>query len=179
MILNGVIKALKGDAWEEEFDLTRSALPRSFFALLLCVPLYMICAKAVVKYNANTVDAPFLSIAMVLGLMTLAFPLIAYFLCMVFDKQGAFRPWVIVRNWTFLLMVAIMTAGFGLYVIGILPFSVAYFIGLTFYLGTLAIDIRLAMRIAEFDWMGAVFAAVLISMTSMMVLFLGMAQALG
>ncbi len=179
MIISGIIKVLTGSAWEQEFDLTRRALPRSFIALLLCVPLYMICAKAVVKYNANTVDAPFLSIAVVLGLMTLAFPLIAYFLCMIFDKQGVFRPWVIVRNWTFLLIVAIMTAGFGLYLIGLLPFSVAYFIGLTFYLGTLAIDIRLAMRIAGFDWVGAVFTAVLISMTSMMVLFLGMVQALG
>jgi len=77
-----------------------------------------------------------------------------------------------------LFTVAGMTSGFGLYLVGLLPFSVAYMIGLAFYLGTLAMDIRLAVRVADFDWVGGVFAAVLINATSMMVLYLGMVQAL-
>ncbi len=178
MILNGIIKALRGGEWEGEFDLSRPALPRSFIAIFLCIPLYMIGAQAAMKYNDNTGHPPFLSIAIVLLLMSLTFPVIAYLLCMIFDKQSAFRPWVIVRNWTLLLIVTVIAAGFGLYLIGLLPFSIAYFIGLTFYLGILAADVRLAMRIAKFDWMGAVFAAILISMSGMMVLFLGMAQTL-
>lgn len=177
MILNGIIKALRGDTdWREEFDLSAPALPKSFFAIFACIPLFMIITKAVVKYNDNSGEAPFLAIAVVLSFMTLSFPLLAYVLCMVFDKLGAFRPWVIVRNWAFLCVVALISLVFGLYLFGLLPFSIAYMVGLALYLSTLALDIRLAMRVGGFDWIGAVFTAILISMTSMMVLYLGLLQ---
>jgi hypothetical protein len=178
MITKGVLNVLKNENWVDEFDLTPAALPRSFVALILYIPLYLMCAKAAVKYNDVVGNVPFVSILIILVLMSLAFPLIAYLLCAVFDKQGNFRPWVIVRNWTLLFVNAGMATGFGLYLIGIMPFSIAYMIGLAFYLGTLAIDIRLAMRVAAFDWMGAVFASILINVTSMMVLFLGLTQIL-
>ena len=71
-----------------------------------------------------------------------------------------------------------MAAAFGLYLLGILPFSVAFFIGMTVYICTLAVDVRLAGQIAEFDWFGAVFAGILISASSMMVLSFGMTQVL-
>ncbi len=183
MILTGIFKVLKPSGqdnkdWQDEFNLSAPALPRSFIAIFLSIPLFILIAKAVVKYNDNSGQVPFFSIALVLALMSLAFPLIAYLLCMVFDKQGAFRPWVIVRNWTYLLVIACIAAGFSLYLFDLFPFSAAYLIGLSLYLSTLAIDIRLAMRIAKFDWIGAVFAAVLISAAGMMVLFLGIAQVL-
>jgi ABC-type multidrug transport system permease subunit len=139
MITQGVLNVLKNGNWQEEFDLTPAALPRSFLALLLYIPLYFICAKAAVKYNDVVGNVPFTSIIIILILMSLTFPLIAYLLCAVFDKQSNFRPWVIVRNWTLVFIIAGMSTGFGLYLIGILPFSVAYMIGLAFYLGTLAV----------------------------------------
>ena len=60
----------------------------------------------------------------------------------------------------------------------LIPFSVAFFVGMAAYVATLAVDIRLAMRVADFDWMGAVFAGILISAASMMVLLLGLQEIL-
>ncbi|PHR60709.1 MAG: hypothetical protein COA43_06090 [Robiginitomaculum sp.] len=179
MILNGIVKVLKGeDDWREEFDLSAPALPKSFIAILLCTPLFMLVTMSVIKYNDNSGDAPFLAILIILGLMSFSFPLIAYVLCMVFDLQAKFRPWVIVRNWSFLVIVGLITIAFSLNLLDLMPFSVAYNIGLTLYLSTLALDIRLAMRIANFDWIGAVFTAILISATCIMILSLGLNQAL-
>ncbi len=179
MIINGIFKALKGETnWRDELDLSAPALPRSFLAIVLCIPLYMIIITAVVKYNDNPGIVPFLQINIVLGLMGLSFSCIAYVLCLAFNKQVEFRPWVIVRNWSFLGIIAMIAAGFGLFLLGLLPFSIAYIIGLALYLGTLALDIALATHIAKFDWAGAVFSAILISMTSIMILYLGLMQAL-
>ena len=179
MIINAIIDVLKGKPnWRDGTDLSAPALPKSFFAIFAGIPLFMLITKSVVKYNDNSGDAPFMAIALVLTLMSLSFPLIAYVLCMVFDKQASFRPWVIIRNWAFLCVVALIALGFSLQLFGLLPFSSAYIIGLSLYLSTLALDIRLAMKIADFDWFGAVFAAIFISMTSIMVLYLGLTQAL-
>lgn len=179
MIINGIIKVLRGDKdWRDEFDLSSPALPKSFFAIFACISLFMVITKAIVKYNDNSDDAPFFAIAIVLSFMTFSFPLLVYVLCMVFDKLSAFRPWVIVRNWAFLCVAALISLVFGLYLLDLLPFSIAYMVGLALYLSTLAIDIRLAQRIGGFDWIGAVFTAILISFTSMMVLYLGLMQAL-
>lgn len=176
MILQGVINALGNEDWESEFDLTPKALPRSFFAVALYIPLSFVAARATVKYNDVVGHVPYMSIAIILILISLTFPLVAYILCSVFDKQESFRSWVIVRHWAILFAWFIVALPFGVYLIGLIPFSVAFFLGMMAYLGTLAIDIRLAARVAEFDWMGSVFTGILISASSMMVLFLGMQQ---
>jgi len=176
MILQGVINALGNEDWESEFDLSPKALPRSFFAVALYIPLSFVAARAAVKYNDVVGHVPYLSIAIILILISLTFPLVAYILCSVFDKQESFRAWVIVRHWAILFAWIIVALPFGIYLIGLIPFSVAFFLGMMAYLGTLAIDIRLASRVAGFDWMGAVFAGILISASSMMVLLLGMQQ---
>ena len=176
MILQGVINALGNEDWESEFDLTPKALPRSFFAVALYIPLSFVAARAAVKYNDVVGHVPYLSIALILILISLTFPLVAYILCSVFDKQESFRAWVIVRHWAILFAWIIVALPFGIYLIGLIPFSVAFFLGMMAYLGTLAIDIRLAARVAGFDWTGAVFAGILITASSMMVLLLGMQQ---
>jgi len=177
-MLKGVINALGRGDWESEFDLSPAALPKSFLAVALYIPLGFVVANAAVKYNDNTNQAaPYLSIAIILVLISLTFPLLAYILCSVFDKQDRFRPWVIVRNWAILFALLLAAGACGLYIAGLLPFSIAYMTGLTVYLGILAIDVRLAMRIPGFDWIGAVFAGVLVSAASMMVLLMGMTQA--
>ncbi|MCF6219884.1 MAG: hypothetical protein L3J65_02115 [Robiginitomaculum sp.] len=175
-IFNGVVNALNGKPWEDGFDLSPRGLPRSFIAVAAYIPLGLIAARAAVKYNDNTASMPYGPIVITLGLIALTFPLIAYVLCMLFDKMDRFRPWVIVRNWTFLFAYALIAASLGLYLLGMLPFFPAYVVALTLYICTLAIDVRLAWRIAGFDWMGAVFAGILISAATMMVLSLVISQ---
>ncbi len=169
-IFNGVVNALGDKPWEDGFDLTPRGLPRSFIAVAAYIPLGLIAARAAVKYNDNTATMPYGPILMTLGLIALTFPLMAYVLCMLFDKMDRFRPWVIVRNWAVLFAYAIIAAALGLYLLGVLPFFPAYVIALTLYITTLAIDVRLAWRVGGFDWVGAVFAGILISAATMMVL---------
>lgn len=180
IIFKGALNALLGkppnNIWEDSFDLSARALPRSFIAVAAYIPLGIVAAKAAVKYNDNTASIPYWPIIITLGLIALTFPLIAYILCMVFDKMDRFRPWVIVRNWTILFALALIAAALGLYLVGVLPFFPAYVLALILYIGTLAIDVRLAWRVAEFDWMGAVFAGILISAATMMVLLLVISQ---
>lgn len=178
MIFNGVIKALGEQEWEQEFDLSRKGLTRSFIAIALYIPLSFIVARAAVEYNDVVGNVPYPSIALILILISLTFPLIAYILCSVFDKQESFRPWVITRNWSILFAWIVIAAPFALYLIGLSPFSVAFFIGMTAYVCTLGIDVRLASRVAGFDWTGAVFAGIVISAASMMVLLFGLQQIL-
>ncbi len=175
-IFNGVVNALRDKPWEDGFDLSPRGLQRSFNAVAAYIPLGLVAARAAVKYNDNTASMPYGSIAMTLGLIALTFPLIAYVLCMLFDKMDRFRPWVIVRNWTNLFVYAMIAAALGLYLFGVLPFFPAYVLALTLYVGTLAIDVRLAWRIGGFDWIGAVFAGILISTATMMVLLLAISQ---
>ena len=175
-IFVGALNALRGKPWESGFDLSAPALPRSFIAVAAYIPLGLVAAKAAVKYNDNTSIVPYGPIAITLGLIALTFPLIAYVLCMVFDKMDRFRPWVIVRNWAILFALILIAAVLGLYLVGVLSFFPAYVMALTLYVGTLAIDVRLAWRVAEFDWMGAVFAGILISAATMMVLSLIISQ---
>ena len=179
-IFRGTINALFGKApdnrWADDFDLSAPALPRSFLAVAAYIPLGFVVAKAAVKYNDNTAHVPYGSIAIILGLIALTFPLIAYLLCMVFNKMDRFRSWVIVRNWSILFALMLIAAVFGLYLIGLLSFFPAYVLALCLYLGTLGIDIRLAWRIAEFDWIGAIFAGILINTATMMVLSMAISQ---
>ena len=172
----GAVNALRGRPWEDGFDLSAPALPKSFIAVAAYVPLGLVVARAAVQYNDNTNSIPYGPIAITLTLIALTFPLIAYVLCMVFDKMERFRPWVIVRNWTIMFALMLIAAVLGLYLVGLLPFFPAYVIALMIYIGTLAIDVRLAWRVAEFDWMGAVFAGILISAATMMVLSLVVSQ---
>ena len=173
-VFKGAFAVLFSRDWEGYFDLTKPALPRSFIAVLLYIPLSFVVVRAAVHYNDNTAHIPYGAIMVILGLIVLAFPLIAYLLCMVFGKTEEFRPWVIVRNWTVLFVFVCAAFGFGLYLIGVLPFFVAYVIGLGMYLATLAIDIRLAWRVARFDIISAVFTGVLISSATMMILMMAL-----
>ncbi len=176
MIIEGVIKALKGEDWESDFDLSPRGLPLSFLAVLAYLPFYFICVKASVTYNAVDGYVPYLAIAVVLTLMALSFPIVSYILCMVLNRMEAFRPWVIVRNWTMLFVIMAMSAGFGLYLIGLIPFGLAYMLGMFIYLSTLVVDIRLARVVAGFDWLTAIFSAILVAATAMMILLLGLTQ---
>ena len=102
MISRGVINVLSGKPWKDEFDLSPNAFWMSFIAILLYVPLCFIVAAGAAKYNDAQGYVPYNSIALILLVVSLTFPLIALILCSLFDKKEHFRTWVIVRNWAML-----------------------------------------------------------------------------
>ena len=180
-LLTGVIKVLgRSEDWPDHFDLSRKGLRLSFLALILSVPAYYLCAVAIQQHAARVTDttpvyptAPFF---LILGLYALIFVVCAYIIGLVFDRMDRFRPWVITRHWAVFFAALLAAILAGLYMAGILPFSILYGLWLIIYLGTLAIDIRLASRLGGFDWMGAVFTGCIITAMSLTILLIGVAQ---
>ena len=178
-LMRGIIKALIGQDWEDEFNLHQSGLAFSFGALLLYIPFGFIIASAVVRFNSANVPAPYEIIAQTLIAMALVFPVLAWILSQVFGLREHLQAWLIVRNWTVVMLMAIFAGLASLYLWGMVPFTVVYILGLCLYLATLGVDVRLAGRIGGFNWMGAVFTAILVSITTMVVILNALSHHIG
>ena len=179
----GCLRALgRSDDWESCFDLSKSGFRQSFLALALSLPFYYVCAAAVQKHRVSLPGAnpesaiPAAAFIVILGLYAGTFVLSAYILCLVFDKQPAFRAWVIIRHWAMFFAALLAAALLGLFLAGVLPFVIAINIVLGVYLITLAIDIRLAQRIAGFEWGAAVLTGCIITAMGFTVLLMSIAQ---
>lgn len=181
--LNGSLKALgRGDDWESDFDLSRAGFKRSFLALGLSLPFYYVCAAAVKKHQALVTDSkaitalPAAAFLLIFALYAMTFVISVYLITMVFDKQDRFRPWVIVRHWSVFFAAMLAAILMGLNLAGVLPYTIAIYIVLGIYLLTLAIDIRLASRIGDFEWGAAVITGCLITAMGLTILMIGVAQ---
>lgn len=177
----GVIKALKGAPdWAGHFDLSRRGFQLSFLALFISIPFYHLCAVAVQarrsELTGEAAGLPANAFLLILLLYGLMFPLCAYILALVFDRQDRFKSWVIVRHWAFFFAVGAAGLLFGLNLLGVLPFGPVNYIAFAIYLGTLLIDIRLAQKIAGFDWGAAILTACIITAMSLMMLLVGVSQ---
>ena len=144
---------------------------------MLSWPLYLICAIAASRNSQKDALISSAKFTLIIIVMTMAFPLIAYVICQLMSRMSVFRDWVITRNWTMLAIIAIMSVGFGLYLFGLLPFSAAYSLGISAYLGTLLADICVAQRAANMDWFTSIFTACGIALASLLVLLGGFALA--
>lgn len=180
MILKGIYKALRGGDWENEFNLGQRGLTFSFAALLLYIPCGMLIAKAIVQFNSEGQGEPnYSGVIQTVSGMALTFPLLAWILSYVFQQRDTLQAWLIVRNWTGVLILVTFAAFAGLYLVGLMPFMIVYFAGMALYLTTLAVDIRLAGRVGGYNWTIAVFISILIAISSMMVLLTAASRSLG
>ena len=181
-LLSGCLKALgRADDWEDHFDFSRKGLQHSFIALILSLPFYYICAAAVQIQRSKLAEGeasslPTTAFFVIWILYAFMFVLCAYIFCLVFNKPDRFRPWVVVRHWTFFFASLLAAALFGLNMAGILPFMPVVYAAFVLYLGTLAIDIRYAQKIAGFEWGAAIFAGCIITAMSLMMILVGVAQ---
>lgn len=182
-LLTGCIKALGRDPeWERYFDFSKRAFQHSFLAVGLSLPFYYVCAAAVQNQRAiasgaeKATSLPIAAFIVVLGLYALTFVMSAYIIALVFDKLVSFRAWVIVRHWSIFFAAMFAAILMGLNLVGILPFAAAIYTVMGIYLLTLAIDIRLAARIAGFEWGAAVLAGCLITAMGLTILLIGVAQ---
>lgn len=170
--------------WERYFDLSRPGLRNSFLAQIFVLPAIYLIAEISTTGRAEMlgVEAPAVRLAPVIIISLiylLSFSAVAYILAMVFDKQDRFRPWAIVRHWCVFFLAIFVLLAFALFKINLLPLSAAYGVSFAAYIGLLFIDIRLAQRIAGFDWGGATLAACLITVTGLSLLLTGVAQFAG
>lgn len=165
----GSVQALKqSDGWNRFFDLNGLGFIISCIAAIITVPLYYVGALATQKERVANLGAekagvlPEQAFFVIASLYVLAFLLTALLLSQIFGKKDKFLPWVIVRNWAVFFVALFSAIIFGLCLAGILPYMWASNIVLVLYLGTLAIDILLARKIAGFEWFGAIITGCLI-----------------
>jgi len=182
----GCLKALgPAQDWPNYFNLDRAGLKQSFIALALTLPCFYLCGIAAqteiskITDRADITIIPPLAFIILSTLYALTFAFSAYILTMFFDKQDRFRPWVIVRHWTIFFAVLIVAAFYGLYLLSIIPYALATFVAFVFYLGTLAIDARLAQKIVGFPWGTAILIACIITATGLSVFLIGLMLVLG
>lgn len=167
--------------WERYFDLSRNGLKASFVALALAVPPLYLIAYVAGQERARLLETefvtpsliPFLAIA---AIFMLSFPMIALIITMVFDKPDRFRPWVITRHWTVLLLSLIVAALFGLTMISPLPIAAANGAAFAAYMGLLAIDIRLAQKVVGLKWGAAILVGCVVIAIGLSLVVLGVDQ---
>lgn len=182
--LYGSIKALMGhEDWSDHFDLSRKGLQASFFALFLSLPAIYLIAHGVqteraVLFGEGVQSIPLRPFVIILTLYLLTFSACAYIFTMLFDTQDRFRPWVITRHWTLFWIALIIAALFGLYLLGILPFTFVNYAALAGFLGILLIDIRLGQTIVPFKMGRAILIACAINAMGLIVVLLGFEQIL-
>lgn len=184
--LSGFLKVLGPDLdWQEFFDLTRTGFQRSFLTVPLSLPFYYFCALALQKQRrliletngANDIATtsliaplPFVILGLTFGF---SFPLLAFALSRVFGKNKSFHDWVNIRHWGFFLMVVLASIILGLTFFGLVAFPLVMPLLFILYLGTLAVDIRVAQKVAGFDWGSAILVGCMITALGLAIILMG------
>lgn len=180
--LSGCWQALRPEGeWRAHIPLTSRGLLESYAALVLTLPAYYICALAIAAHRGRLLEsgplvvppAPFAAVAL---FYALSFSASIYIICLAFGKRMQFNAWVILRHWSLFFCALFIASLFGLYLVGFLPFMAANFMAFAAYLVTLAIDIRLAQRIGQFDLTAAIFTGCIIKAMELSVLLIGIVQ---
>lgn len=167
--------------WQEKFDLTRRGLWQSYLIVLLTIPAYYMCALAIASERAQIDGTPpalispaIFSVAALL--YSLTFSASIYLITLCFNKPAHFRPWAIVRHWSVFFCVGLAASVYGLSLISPLPILFADILALSLYLATLAIDIRLAYKLGEFDFAASIFTGCIIFAMGLSVLLMSVVQ---
>lgn len=147
--------------WERYFDLSRKGLKTSFVVLAFSLaPLWMVVygvqSERADLLEQNLVLPNLVAYILIVGIWLFSFPALAYLMSMLFEKMDRFRPWTITRNWTVFGFSLLTGLAFVSVEVGLLPFTLANGILFAAYLGLLAADIRLAQKVAGFNWGAAV-----------------------
>ncbi len=185
-LFSGCFKALGRDThWPDYFDLSTKGFRQSFLTIPLSLPFFYVCAAALHKQQVAVLSqspeapavmpglispAPFVLIFLTFGF---SFSALAYFLARMFQKDEVFKSWVVVRHWTFFFLAFIVSVLLGASYLGVIPFAFVLPFIFMIYLGTLAVDIRYAQKIAGFEWGAAILAGCMITALGLMVVLIG------
>ena len=143
--------------WENYFDLSRKGQKLSYAILALSLaPLWLI-VYGIQTERARVADTDLslpgiVPYILIVGLWLFSFPALAYLIGMIFEKMDRVRVWTITRNWTVFGFSLLAGGVFGLLSLGLVPFMLANGVLFAAYLGLLAADIRLAQKVAGFEW---------------------------
>jgi len=166
-----MILALRGDAdWRRHFNLRRDGLQWGLAAMIAMIPLYGVMTYAM-QVNSGAVSKinPALGVIFI-GIYIFSFALFAYGAAFFLNQTDDFRPWLIVRSFIAATLAAVMALLFGLFLLGILPFIIGYWVSLIMFIALLLIDIRLAQTILRQEWMASVFIGIGVHITALLLL---------
>ncbi len=117
------------------FDLSADAFWRSFAVVLFLVPLYFIVSAAETRMlfemrDQITGTPPGYSVLLISNLVTLgiewfAYPIAILFMAPLFSVGQRVSPYIIVYNWSSLMISLVMVPNFVLYLIGVFPIAMA------------------------------------------------------
>lgn len=174
--------------WSNFFDLSENGFRQSFLTIPISLPFFYICAAAIHKQRLEILQQnpdfegqlpgliPPIFFVLVFLFYGISFFAVAYFLGKAFQKDDSLKSWVIVRHWTFFFLALMAGAVFGLSYMGLVSFAAILPIAFILYLGTLAVDIRLAQKIAGFEWGAAILAGCMITALGLMVVLIGVTR---
>jgi len=153
--------------WESYFDLSRKGLKTSCAVLALSLaPLWMVVygiqSERARALEQDIILPNILPYILIVGLWLFSFPVLAYPMGMILEKMDRIRAWTITRNWSVFGLALLSGAAFGLNGLGVLPFMWANGVLFAAYFGLLAADIRLAQKVAGFNWGIAILIGCLI-----------------
>lgn len=185
--LSGFLRVLGPDTeWREFFNLTKTGFQRSFLTIPLSLPFYYLCALSLHRQRLAVFESspvldgqtpsllapfPFTVLCLVFGF---SFSILAFALSHAFGKRGKFQDWVNIRHWGFFAMAVLAGILLGLTYFDIVTFPLVMPLLFILYLGTLAVDIRLAQKVAEFDWGGAILVGCMITAMGLSIILIGM-----
>jgi len=183
----GFLKAIGlSSDWQSFFDLDAQGFQRSFLTIPLSLPFLYLCALSVHQQQVALTElnsdfagpAPELISPLSFVLISLAFGFsfsaLTFILARVFRKQDRYQAWVNVRHWGFFLLIIIASVMLGLTYMKWLPFEAIIPLFFILYLGTLAVDIRLAQKIGGFDWGGAILVGCMITALGLTIVLMGL-----
>lgn len=121
--VTGLVKLWRGeDGYRPYFDVSAQGVVASFRAAILGLPLFILAgyANGQVARSITPPDRDMPTVTLVGTLIFYImlwgiFPLVARFLTRALDKPEAWAPWLVVHNWTFLVLLGLqaVVAGVG------------------------------------------------------------------
>ncbi len=144
--LEGSVALIRRDPQASRFfDLSADSFWRSFGAIIYILPVYVVLVLSQRRLLLDATESPeavsgmglLVLEAVILGLDWIAYPLAMYFLVRMFDLGGRYASYIIVYNWSTLLVVLAMTPPFMLFVMGLLPLDAVVFLNFVTILAVL------------------------------------------
>ena len=135
--LAGVVRLLFGQpGYHAHFDVSAGGVARSFSAALIALPLAFVTtglANAIIAADAQGRPMGATQVLTRWALMWAYFPLLAAGVARLVGRPERFAPWVVVHNWTHLLIVAIQIVPFAFLSLGFVqPGSLLFIASIVF-----------------------------------------------
>lgn len=169
--------------FRDYFGDAKPAFQNSLAAIGGSVLLILIAARGVISLQRRAaldeaVDTaiPAFQIGITAGLYLLAFTLIAFMLCLVFDRRGAYLRWAVLRHWMVFYALVPTAVVLTLAAAGWLPAALANGVLFAVFIGWIFADIRVAYKAGELGLMSAVFAACMVHAMGLSVILTAVVQ---